>query len=491
MADMLKTPDISEAPEKKNDDTDLGEVWEVFDPVEERRLAKNLTFGKIRILPLMLVAYMLQFLDKQTLSSSTIMGIIKDLKLHGSQYSWASSCFYFGYLFATYPVSLVLIKFPLGKSLSVMFLIWAIVLACHAATKNFATLMVARFFLGVAEASISPGFSLITSLWYRTSEQPWRHGLWFCGNSLSSVFSGLIGYGIYHIHGRMASWQWLFIIFGILTFVWGLVLLWGLPDSPQDAKFISEKEKKISMHRLKANQAGFKSNKLELSQIREALLDYKTWLVAVYSLTTNIPNGGSLAFSSLILQGFGFSVLNTFLMGIPIGIVTFLFVLSTTYSSSKLPNARCLIIAAVNVISIIGAVVIYTCDTIGAKYAGLCLMQVFSSGMPLSMALVSSNIGGFTKRATVTTVLFTCYCAGNIIGPQLFFAREAPRYKSGFLAIIICFAVSTATILVLRYLLIFENNKRDRMSVPVEQRDEELRLADLTDIENKNFRYAY
>ncbi|KAJ5666558.1 hypothetical protein N7462_010967 [Penicillium macrosclerotiorum] len=491
MADMLKTPDISEASKKNNNDTDLGEVWEILDPAEELRLVRKIDFRqKARILPLMLVAYMLQFLDKQTLSSSTIMGIITDLKLHGFQYSWASSCFYFGYLFATYPVSLILIKFPLGKSLSIMFLIWAIILACHAATKNFATLMVARFFLGIAEASISPGFSLITSLWYRTSEQPWRHGLWFCGNSVSSVFSGLIGYGIYHIHDSLASWKWLFIIFGILTFVWGLVLLWRLPDSPQNAKFISGKEKKIAIHRLKANQAGFKSNKLELSQIKETLLDYKTWLVAVYSLTTNIPNGGSLAFSSLILEGFGFSVLNTFLMGIPIGIVIFVFVLSSTYLSSKLPNARCLIIAAVNIISITGAVIIYTCDTIGAKYAGLCLMQVFSSGMPLSMALVSSNIGGFTKRATVITVLFTCYCAGNIIGPQLFFAREAPRYKSGFLAIIICFAISTVTILVLRYLLIFENNKRDRTSVPVEQR-EELRLADLTDIENKNFRYAY
>lgn len=81
--------------------------------------------------------------------------------------------------------------------------------------------------------------------------------------------------------------------------MWGLVLLWRLPDSPRNAKFISEKEKKIAMHRLRANQAGFKSNKLELSQIKEALLDYKTWFVAVYSLTTNIPNGGSLAVSEL------------------------------------------------------------------------------------------------------------------------------------------------------------------------------------------------
>ena len=68
-------------------------------------------------------------------------------------------------------------------------------------------MMVARFFLGCAEASISPGFSLITSLWYRTSEQPLRHGLWFCGNSISVIFGSLIAIGILKIENKLAPWK--------------------------------------------------------------------------------------------------------------------------------------------------------------------------------------------------------------------------------------------------------------------------------------------
>src|SRR3569623_897966 len=86
-------------------------------------------------------------------------------------------------------------------------MLWAIILACHAATTNFATLMVTRFFLGCTEASLSPGFTLLTSLWYRTSEQPLRAGIWFCGNSLSLVFGNLIAAGIIHIKSKLTAWQ--------------------------------------------------------------------------------------------------------------------------------------------------------------------------------------------------------------------------------------------------------------------------------------------
>lgn len=45
---------------------------------------------------------------------------------------------------------------------------------CHAACESFATLMVARFFLGVGEAAIAPGFTLITGMFYKRKEQPVR-----------------------------------------------------------------------------------------------------------------------------------------------------------------------------------------------------------------------------------------------------------------------------------------------------------------------------
>jgi len=47
----------------------------------------------------MVVAYMMAFIDKQTLSYTSLMGLIQDLHLTGNQYSWSSGIFYFGYLF--------------------------------------------------------------------------------------------------------------------------------------------------------------------------------------------------------------------------------------------------------------------------------------------------------------------------------------------------------------------------------------------------------
>jgi MFS family permease len=56
-------------------------------------------------------------------------------------------------------------------------------------------------------------------------------------------------------------------------------------------------------------------------------------------------------------------------------------------------------------------------------------MGAYSAAMPVAMAMISSNIGGFTKRSTVNAVYFIMYCVGNVIGPQLFFESEAPRYQ--------------------------------------------------------------
>ena len=58
------------------------------------------------------------------------------------------------------PSSYLVVRFPIGKYLSVCVFLWACVLMCHAACNNFAGLMVARFFLGVGEAAVAPGFSL-------------------------------------------------------------------------------------------------------------------------------------------------------------------------------------------------------------------------------------------------------------------------------------------------------------------------------------------
>lgn len=45
---------------------------------------------------------------------------------------------------------------------------------CHAACQNYAGLVTVRFFLGVGEAAVAPGFGLITGMFYKREEQPAR-----------------------------------------------------------------------------------------------------------------------------------------------------------------------------------------------------------------------------------------------------------------------------------------------------------------------------
>jgi MFS family permease len=86
-------------------------------------------------------------------------------------------------------------------------LTWAVVVACHGAASDFAGIVALRVLLGVFETTISPGLSLVTSLWYKRSEHASRHGIWFAGNSISSIFGGLLTYGIGHIDNAVEPWR--------------------------------------------------------------------------------------------------------------------------------------------------------------------------------------------------------------------------------------------------------------------------------------------
>jgi MFS family permease len=67
--------------------------------------------------------------------------------------------------------------------------------------------MVLRTFLGALESAISPGFSLITSMWYTPREHVSRHSFWFAGNSSASLIGSMVAYGVLHYKGSISPWK--------------------------------------------------------------------------------------------------------------------------------------------------------------------------------------------------------------------------------------------------------------------------------------------
>lgn len=68
-----------------------------------------------------------------------------------------------GYLAWEYPTGRLLQRMPLGKYSAACIILWGLILSCFAAVTNFSGAVAIRFFLGVFEAAVTPGFALLTS----------------------------------------------------------------------------------------------------------------------------------------------------------------------------------------------------------------------------------------------------------------------------------------------------------------------------------------
>ena len=137
--------------------------------------------------------------------------------------------------------------------------------------------MAIRFFLGLFESAVTPGFALFTTQWYTRKEQGFRTSIWYCFNGFAQIFGGLVAYGIAHgaeTHGfSVAPWKIIFIFTGTLTIVVGITFLVIMPDSPLSTHWLTEHERVLVLERVRINQQGIGNKKWKMYQFKEALLD--------------------------------------------------------------------------------------------------------------------------------------------------------------------------------------------------------------------------
>lgn len=97
------------------------------------------------------------------------------------------------------------------------------------------------------------------------------------------------------------------------------------------------------------------------SQIKEALVDPKTWFIFLFGLSTQVVNGAASNFGSLIIKGFGFSSLKTTLLQIPYGFIILFANVSAMYIQRWLPGQKRCVVAIMYVIpALAGTVGIHT-----------------------------------------------------------------------------------------------------------------------------------
>ncbi|KAK1449221.1 hypothetical protein CMEL01_08536 [Colletotrichum melonis] len=470
----------------------MGDVHESIDPEEERRLVRKVDW---MILPYISVCYVFFYIDKTTLSYAAIFGIQSDLNLKGTEYSWLSSIFYFGFLIWALPTNFMLQKFPIAKYLGLNIFAWGTFLMLQAAAPNFGALAALRAISGAAEACADPAFMIITSMWYTRREQPIKIGLWYTANGVGIALGGLLGYGIGNIKGALASWKYEFIIVGTLCCAWGIVIAVFLPDNPITSSKLTNREKKIIVERLRENQTGVENKTLKLYQVREAFTDYKLYFFFMIALLQAIVNGGTSNFGTLIIKGFKFSTLITAVLQIPYGAIIFIAILACVFINDRLPpNNRCFVLVLFLLPNVAGAFGLRFVPDDQQVGRLICyyLTGSINASFVLLLSLQTANIAGHTKKVVTSACLFLGYCVGNIAGPFFYKSDQAPKYELGIWSMIVAHLLEVVVVITLRFLLKWENDRRDRMQGEVAEVDlDATAFGDLTDCENLNFRYIY
>lgn len=462
-----------------------------IDPAAAKRVLRK---TDLYILPLMCALMSCQICNKSSNSYASIMGLQTDLDMSGQEYSWVGSSFYLGYLFFELPACFLLQRFPLAKVVACAVVIWGVVVCCHGACQSSATFLFCRTLLGVFESFMDPAYMLLTSQWYRRDEQYLRSACWLGLQGFGTMIGSGIAAGLYRHQENggsyvMAAWRLLYVITGVITIFFGLISLFHVPDIPVKAWFLNDQERKIVVERVRGNKTGFVNHHFKISQFKEGILDPIVWLAIFFMIGYGIPNSGIGNFGSILLHDdFGFSTYNSLLMnmvGSGMDIVfPFAFALFNVY---VLPSRllTCFIINSLNFMSLC---MLAWGPNMGTQLTGWIISFLTTASWACMSSVISSNIAGYTKKSLADAVFLASFSIGNIVGPQAFNANESPQYPTAKKVMVGTYVPSLLAPLAMLAIFHYRNKKKDQENKTNEMINSE--FADMTDIENPEFRYA-
>lgn len=143
---------------------------------------------------------------------------------------------------------------------------------------------------------------------------------------------------------------------------------------------LNPRERYIAVARLRSNNAGVRNTHIKLDQIIELVCDGKFWLCftyAVCSLTSSAPLG---TFIPIIINGFGFSPLDSLLLTTPAGFYGGTMIVLSSWLAYKKPGLRCYIVAALQMGTALSALLLWLLpldDVGGLLFAAAILPSMF------------------------------------------------------------------------------------------------------------------
>lgn len=361
------------------------------------------------ILPIFLITQMLQFLDKTALNYANLFDYQEALGLEGNQFNYLSAMVFAGYFFGQYPCGWLIGRFKAQRVLAVSCAAWSLMVILMTQAKSYSSALALRFIMGLFEAAVTPGLTLMTGWWYQRREIPLRQCIWYSSLGLGGIVGSYISMGISTMpeNTTPARWQILFYILGGITMLWSIIIYVFLPDAPSNARFLNERQRLIAVKRVAQNETGIKNKTFNKQQAVLSFYDPKVILIFIAVFAAAIPNGVLNSFSTIIISDLGFSTTQTTELKSVGDAVQVLSLIIGGIITLNVPNSRLLTATVANVLCTVSAACMAylpRSNTWG-RLVSFWLVNSQSVGFTVSLITVSSNMGGYTHRSMASAMV--------------------------------------------------------------------------------------
>ncbi|KAI1331609.1 major facilitator superfamily domain-containing protein [Xylariaceae sp. FL0255] len=244
------------------------------------------------IMPILVIMYILNYLDRQNISAARLTGFQQDLSLSNVEYQTAVSILFVGYILAQTTSNLVAsrLKQPGG----------------------FAGIIVIRLVLGVIEAAFFPGALFLLSQFYSRKQFDLRTAILYAGSQVGNAIGGLFAIGVLKLDGKqgISGWRWLFIIEGALTVFFAIAFAFIIPNDNKKILGLNEVEHEYVRWNY-ASDMGQEDDTNEITRWQAlviAVSDPKTWLLTGLLYAT-YNDGTVVQFFPSVVAGLGVIVI--------------------------------------------------------------------------------------------------------------------------------------------------------------------------------------
>ncbi len=234
-----------------------------------------------RIMPLLLTAYVVAFLDRINVGYAQLQ-MKETLAFSDAVYALGAGIFFIGYLLFEVPSNLMLEKIGVRKTLLRIMVCWGIVALAMMFVQTPTQFYVLRFLLGVFEAGFTPGALLYLTYWYPPARRARMIAIFMLGAIVGSLIAGPLSGAIMKYFDGLNSWhgwQWLFLVQGLPAPLLGLLAWFCLVDRPAQAGWLTAEEKDRLQQQFEAE--GQTLATASHASMRDLLGDARVWALAL------------------------------------------------------------------------------------------------------------------------------------------------------------------------------------------------------------------